>query len=180
MYDTAVGVYAFHNCPAIDIVFPIKITTKDNGSTFHPCLVSVKCWSSMNGPEMQNTLESMKKYVNDYREGSTPSVLGILVVIGCQNPGKPPSTEGFFPSQDTYTTVVVPKHDMFGLNATLIDSVVGTEEAEILQSHSFAHVKDYKYFSLLRSTRKKSNDRLVQSILNDRTTSSVTSMDEAD
>ena len=42
MYDAAVGCYVFANCPAFDIVFPIK-----RGTNFHPALVSVKSWNAI-------------------------------------------------------------------------------------------------------------------------------------
>ncbi|KAL3913234.1 MAG: hypothetical protein SGILL_006570 [Bacillariaceae sp.] len=166
MYDTAVAVYAYQNCPAIDIVFPIKVSQGESVQ-FHPCLVSVKCWSSMNTAEMNTALTAMKTYVEGYREEGGPTALCILLLIGCQCPGTPPPTVGCFPSHDTYTTVVVPRKDPFGLNEKVIASVLGTEQAEILQSHAFAHVEDHKSYTLLRATSEKVD--FVNAILEDRT-----------
>ncbi len=47
MYNAAVGTYMYPNCPAIDIISAIRVTSSDGKTSYHPLLVSVKCWKSM-------------------------------------------------------------------------------------------------------------------------------------
>ena len=63
MYDTATGCYVYPLCPAIDMVFPIKKKNSDDTISYHPCLVSVKWWDSINNSEMKKAVDKMRDYL---------------------------------------------------------------------------------------------------------------------
>ena len=165
MYDTAVGSYAFANCPAFDVAFPTKV-----GDEYHTVLVSIKCWDGMSYSDMKAALDAMKDYVAGYREedDQDTTVLCILLVVGCRSAANVPDPSGSFPSKDAYVTVVVPENDRFSLNAAVIKSVTASQRAEMLQSHPFAHVEDHKY-NPVRATTSAEDWRFAMDMLEDKT-----------
>ena len=178
MYDTATGCYVYPHCPAIDIVFPIKEVKTECGTTScHPCLVSVKCWDSIDFSDMVIALTSMEEYLKKYRKADdkSTSALCLLLVIGRsttpedspeKSPEKLPVQKGSFPHEDTYITVVVPSTDRFEINKTIANMAGTSHVSELLASHSFAHAENNK--SALRVTAKATYHELGQSLLADK------------
>eukprot|EP00549_Striatella_unipunctata_P004026 CAMPEP_0118679020 /NCGR_PEP_ID=MMETSP0800-20121206/3549_1 /TAXON_ID=210618 ORGANISM="Striatella unipunctata, Strain CCMP2910" /NCGR_SAMPLE_ID=MMETSP0800 /ASSEMBLY_ACC=CAM_ASM_000638 /LENGTH=485 /DNA_ID=CAMNT_0006574955 /DNA_START=460 /DNA_END=1917 /DNA_ORIENTATION=+ len=138
LYDTACANYVYANCPAIDLVFPVKYNDK-----FHPALVSVKCWDTIGGVDMQNALEAMKKYLADYRPDGAAKAICMVVVVGFRKAyGVIPEDQGQFPTEDTFITVAVPESDKFGVSDAISKRATVSRRAEMLASHSFAHVEN--------------------------------------
>ena len=144
MYDTATACYVYPLCPAIDIVFPIKKVNAQSKSSFHPCLVSVKCWDAI-GPEgMEDARTSMKDYLKEFRlEGDeSTSALCLLLVIGSsRSPMTLPTNEGIFPTDDSFISILVPSSDKFGVNTTIQNMAGPSHLSELLASHSFAYTE---------------------------------------
>ena len=149
MYDTAVACFVFGGCPAMDLVFAIRDATTKK---YHPAFVSIKCWDTIGHADMENTVDTMKAYLEDYRDDSATKALCILLVIGSQHVGTPPQGEGKFPMDDAFVTVVVPEKDKFGVTDAIIKRVSSSVKAEVLESQAFAHVEDKRY-ALQVSTR---------------------------
>ena len=148
MFDTAVASYAYAIFPAFDIVFPVK-----GNKWYYPTLVSIKCWDSMSTGEMEDALNAMESYVEGYRDkdDSATKALCILLVLGCRNlPQKSPApSRGSFPTTDAYRTIIVPANDSFHLSSNaMVGNVIGSERAEMLLSHLFAHVEDSRYLAI--------------------------------
>lgn len=155
MYDTAVACYVYANCPAFDLVFPVKIV--GTGISYLPTLVSIKCWDAIGTSDMKDAVQDMKEYLRGYRDDVNVKALCILIVIGSQQVGEKPGDEGVFPQDDAYVTVVVPPLDRFGVTEAIVATATASARAEVLASHSFAHVEDPMYNALRAST--KAEDR---------------------
>mmetsp|Transcript_12456 Transcript_12456/g.17877 ORF Transcript_12456/g.17877 Transcript_12456/m.17877 type:complete len:848 (-) Transcript_12456:138-2681(-) len=148
MYESAIACYVYPNCPAFDLVFPIRY-----GKVYHPALVSIRCWDVMGKADMRKAVKDMEKYVAGYRDAGCVTALCILIVIGSQEVKSPPPNKGDFPQEDGFVTVVVPRSDKFGVSEVIIKSATASVKAELLASHSFAHVEDQQYLALRASTR---------------------------
>lgn len=145
MSDTATGCYVYPLCPAIDIVFPIKKLDAQGATSYHPCLVSVKCWDSITFAHMDNALNKMKGYLQECRpnEDKSTSALCLLFVIGSSTiPDTRPARKGSFPREDAFITIVVPSRDMFGVNETIQNMAGASHISELLASHSFAYAEE--------------------------------------
>ena len=77
-FNTATGCYVYPPCPAIDIVFPIKKVDSKNKISYHPCLVSVKCWDSIGFSRMVKARDSMKAYLEEHRSNKDQSTTAFV------------------------------------------------------------------------------------------------------
>jgi hypothetical protein len=170
MYNTATGCYVFPNCPAIDIVFPIKqVKTNGGAISYHPCLVSVKCWENIGRSDMDSALTRMRGYLEDRRtdDDKSTKALCLLLVIGTSSiPKELPKCQGSFPKEDTYISVVMPSSDKFGINQTIATMAGASHISELLASHSFAYAE--KNESALRATATEAYHKLGRSLLKDK------------
>ena len=162
MYDSAIACYVYPNCPAWDLVFPIR-----NKEEYHPALVSIKCWDAIGTDDMRLALSDMAQYVKGYRCADSPTALCILIVIGSQKVKDPPSDCGNFPSQDAYFTVVVSRQDKFRVLEAIVNSATALARAKILTSHLFAHVEDLEY-NALRMTAKEGDQKFGEALIEDK------------
>ena len=124
MYETATGCYVFPQCPAIDIAFPIK-QVRDGKVAYHPCLVSAKCWDSIEPGELKCAQTSMRAYLQDRAKDrrtdddddqGAPALCLLLVIGTSSSPMTAPQSEGTFPHEDAYISIVC--HRVISLEST--------------------------------------------------------------
>ena len=88
-------------------------------------------------------------------------VIGTSIV-----PAKLPDSEGSFPTEDTFITIVVPKNDMFGVNNEIQKMASVSPISELIASHSFAFAE--KNDTALRLTATKPYRNLGNRLLADK------------
>ena len=120
--------------------------------------------------EMSKVLDAMEDYVAAYREeaDAETKALCILMLVGSRGSTDKPQQRGSFPANDAYLTVVVPENDTFGLNRVVVQSATGSQQAEILLSHPFAHVED-KQFNPIRTTSTAQDNLFASDLFEDKT-----------
>jgi hypothetical protein len=168
MYDTATACYVYPLCPAIDIVFPIKKVNAESKTSFHPCLVSVKCWDAIRLKDMEDARTSMKKYLEEFRlkgDKSTTALCLLLVIGTSRSPETLPTNEGIFPTDDSFISILVPSSDKFGVNTTITNMAGPSHISELLASHSFAYTERE---DALRCTAKPEYTNLGKRLLKDK------------
>jgi uncharacterized protein Usg len=67
MYDSGVGWYMYKSCPAIDLMCAIRSGPKEK-YTYHPLLVSVKCWSDFDTGKMESSIFDMFEFLKEIRD----------------------------------------------------------------------------------------------------------------
>lgn len=148
MYKAAIACYAFPNCPAFDIVAPIRIVSGDDeeNARYYPLLVSVKCWDKIRTSDMEMALQTMENYVNNYRrptEAETKAYC-LLVVVGSSKASEPLKPRGGpLPSKDVFACVVLSGGaDEFGISSEMKRLAKMFAVTEMRASHYMAYVEE--------------------------------------
>lgn len=81
---------------------------------------------------------------------------------------------------DTVFTVVVPENDEFGVTDVIVKNATASVRAEILASHSFAHVEDSRFNPMRASTTKRSELDFRMDLFEDQNALSTSKSDDAD
>lgn len=165
MYKSAVAYYVYQSCPAIDLVASIKVVS-DNKSSYHPLLVSVKCWQRMTSSHISKAMTKMENLLTEIRETQKEGeemkpALCLLVTIGTEFDKNIPTEYieeklDSFPDKDTYRLISITDKDQFGISTALTESCTAGIVAEIYSSHAFAYGEDNA--NPLNSLRKKPNE----------------------
>ena len=111
----------------------------------------------------------MKAYLEDYcsNKDQSTTALCLLIVIGTSRvPRKSPESEGSFPTEDTYISIVVPSWDKFEVNTTIQNMAGPSHISELLASHSFAFAE--KSEDALRETAIEAYHRIGNKLLEDK------------
>jgi len=161
LYDRAVGVYTYPDCPAIDIVIPIRQECK-NGDRYHPLAVSVKYRDNANKVGYNqirkwhtNTLDQTKRLRHNGSSKSGCRVFSLVVLIGSlssaetkNNVAEEESGVMFFSSdtvadpsglsQNDICWTIVLDNDQFDIRECFARFVGRHELAEVYSSHAFA------------------------------------------
>jgi hypothetical protein len=149
------------------------VKTSDGSISYHPCLVSVKCWDSIQLTDMKNAHQKMEDYLTNHRPGGrkndkSTTAFCLLLVIGTSDTSMTvPKQQGSFPHKDTYITVVVPSGDKFEINKTIENMAGASHIAELLASHSFAYAEK-NHEKALQSKAKKDYKELGKRLLEDK------------
>jgi hypothetical protein len=163
MYKSGVGYYVYQGCPAIDLMCAIRSVGVEGDATYHPLLVSVKCWKEFKSDQIDLSIEKMKvllcrvrtgedinarsKYARtvylESKELPKLAALCLLVVIGAGSVGIVEDYNandlGAFPKTDEFRVVVVPHNDPFHISRSIVSTTDTQEISEIYASHSCAY-----------------------------------------
>jgi hypothetical protein len=163
MYKSGVGYYVYQGCPAINLMCAIRSEGGECDTTYHPLLVSVKCWKEFKSDQIDLSIEEMKillcrvrtgedinaksKYASsvylESKELPKLAALCLLVVIGADSMGiveKYNANDlGAFPKTDEFRVVVVPRNDPFHISQSIVSTTDTQEMSEIYVSHSCAY-----------------------------------------
>jgi hypothetical protein len=139
MYNAAVGTYVFPQCPAIDIVSAIRVTSSNRQVSYHPLLVSVKC-KNMKNAEIIASIDKIKKFLGVVRkkQPNQLNALCLLIVIG-KTPLNKAYDEGDFPHEDAYRLIAIPEDDPFDITENVYRTTEVQEMAEIYTSYPFLY-----------------------------------------
>ncbi len=157
MYNSATAIYVYPDCEAIDLVVAVRVLM--NGKTsYHPMLVSVKCWMPMSQAPIDEAMNNMQALLYEIRSKNAnvsecPSALGLLVLLGAQHDDEantiPLKLQDFdspelgnFPYEDAFRMISVPTDDSFGISAALHGMTTVHEMAEVFSSHAFVYGED--------------------------------------
>ncbi len=171
MYNAATAIYVYPDCEAIDLVVAVRVLM--NGKTsYHPMLVSVKCWMPMSQARIDEAMNNMQALLHEIRSkngnvrqaqtktlavappvSECPPALGLLVLLGAQHDDEATTSPlklqdfvspelGNFPYEDAFRMISVPADDSFGISAALHGMTTVHEMAEVFSSHAFVYGED--------------------------------------
>lgn len=146
-YSSGVAFYTYSQCTAFDHATSICVEgTGKNNPSYHPLLVSVKNYASVDNCNVTAWVSIMKTSLRNMRKkpGSTENAaFCLLLLVGCSQPPEPKADDlcsgslGEFPNQDIYRFVAVPDSDSFGISQAVRELGFMSERSELYSSHPF-------------------------------------------
>ena len=143
LYLSGLGIYAYSNCPAFDIVSSIRVKgAREDEPKYHPLLVSVKNWEKATNSDVSIWKQKMEIFIEHHRVEDEPSAVCIILSLGCSVSAKENDLNethlSEFPEKDVYRLVSVPEDDKFGIFKAIQTLGRISEESELYSSHGFA------------------------------------------